>query len=463
MLPTDAAFLPISRLSPMLDAGEFAATDLVRLALQRAEGPARDLNCFIALLADDALAAAAESDRRALSGKRLGPLDGIPVALKDNIDVAGVPTTAGLAAPGPVAAEDAEVVRRLRAAGAVIIGKLNMEEAALGATNDNPHHGRCINPHRPGNSPGGSSGGSGAAVAAGLCAAALGTDTGGSIRIPAAYCGVVGLKASYGLVSTRGVVPLSYRFDHIGPLTRTVGDAAILLRALQGFDPRCTESRRRPGLTTDLPASGRLDGLRLGVPRTFEQEPPEPAIADAFRAALERLEGLGATLRPVEVEGYDMIAGRRAGFLRVEVEAAHVYAATMRDAPERISETLRLYLDFGARATAQQLMRADRRTEAAAFAFTGCFDDVDLLVSPTTPQSGFAFGATPPESAGTYNILANFAGTPALSVPMGFDGDGLPIGLQVMGPPDGEAAVLRAAAAFEAAAGLDMIPPAFRP
>lgn len=461
MLPPDTAFLPIARLSPLLDAGTLTATALTRLALERAEGPGRALNCFIRLLPDDALAAAAAADRRAAEGRRLGPLDGVPVALKDNIDVAGVPTTAGLAHPGPVAAGDAEVVRRLRAAGAVILGKLNMEEAALGATNDNPHHGRCINPHRPGCSPGGSSGASGAVVAAGICAAALGTDTGGSVRIPAAYCGVVGLKPSYGLVSTRGVVPLSYRYDHVGPLTRSVADAAILLRALQGFDPACTESRRRPGLQGELPV-GRLDGLRIGVARSFEQEPADPEVAAAFAAAVDRLASLGAQVEPVDLAGYDMVAGRRSGFLRVEVEAAHVHAGVMRDAPGRISPLLARYLDFGTRASAQQLLRADRRAEQGAFALERCFDAVDLLVSPTTPQAGFAFGDAPPENAGSYCIPANFAGTPAVSVPMGFDRRGLPLGLQVMGPADGEAAVLRAAAAFEADAALDMTPPAFR-
>lgn len=462
MLPPEAAFLPISRLSPMLDTGEITATALARLALERAEGPGRVLNCFIQLLADRAMAEAASADRRASNGGRRGPLDGIPVALKDNIDVDGVPTTTGLGGNAPIAAEDAEVVRRLRAAGAVILGKLNMEEAALGATNDNPHHGCCVNPHRPGFSPGGSSGASGAAVSAGLCAAALGTDTGGSIRIPAAYCGVVGLKASFGLVSTRGVTPLSYKFDHIGPLTRTVADAAILLTALQGFDARCTESRRRSGLLTGLPVAGRLDGVRLGVIDCFNQEPADPEVAEAFEAALHRLRGLGAAIVSVDLPGYDLVSGRRSGFLRVEVEAAHVFAAVMRDAPERISPALKGFLDFGARASAQQLMRADRRIAEAAFAFERCFEVVDLLVSPTTPQAGFAFGGTPPENAGTYTILANVAGTPAISVPMGFDPLGLPIGLQIMGPADGESAVLGAAAAFEADAALDMVPPALR-
>jgi len=463
MSPSHLAFLPITRLSGMLDARSVTATELTRLAIARAEGPGKALNCCLAVLSASALAEAEAADRRAGAGRRLGPLDGIPVALKDNIDVAGAPTTAGLGGSGHrVPDEDAEVVRRLRAAGAVILAKLNMQEAALGATNDNPHHGQAINPHRAGCSPGGSSGGSAAAVAAGICAAALGTDTGGSVRIPASYCGVVGLKASFGLISTRGVVPLSYQFDHVGPLTRTVGDAALLLSVLQGFDPRCTESRRRSGWSGDLVPGGRLDGVRVGVIRTFDQEPPEPAVAEAFRAALARLEGLGAVLHPVDMPDYDMVAGRRAGFLRVEVEAAHIFAAVLRDAPERLSPELRGYLEFGTRATAQQLMRADRRIAEAAFAFERCFDEVDLLVSPTVPQAGLVFGNTPPENAGTYTIPANFAGTPAISVPMGRDPDGLPLGLQIMAAADREGPMLMAAAAFEASAGLDMTPPEAR-
>ena len=218
----EVAFLPISELSRRIAAKELDPVDLAKVYLERAAGIGRSLNCYVALAQASAAQAAEEAAQRARRNARLGPLDGIPIGIKDNIDVAGVPTSNGFGGSHAAASRDAEVVRRLRAQGAVILGKLNLQEGALGVVNDNPHHGRTHNPFREGYTPGGSSGGSAAAVAAGLCAAALGTDTGGSVRIPAAYCGQVGLKPSYGRVSTRGVVPLSLRLDHVGPLARTV-------------------------------------------------------------------------------------------------------------------------------------------------------------------------------------------------------------------------------------------------
>jgi len=456
----DLAFLPIGELSPLLESGEVGAVALTELFIERAKGVGRGLNCFIALLEKSALEEARQAEARAKAGRRLGPLDGVPVALKDNIDVAGVPTSNGFGgSPWRVPKEDSEVVRRLRAAGAVILGKLNMQEGALGAASDNAHFGFVGNPYKPGHTPGGSSGGSGSALAAGLCAAALGSDTGGSIRIPAAYCGVVGLKASYGLISTRGVAPLVYGLDHVGPLARTVADAALLTAALQGFDPACTESRRRPGVGA-TPAAGRLDGLKLGVVRNFEQEPAQPAVAEAFRRALDRFRALGAEIRDVELPTYRLLAGRRAGFVRVEVEAALIYGEMYRAEPHRFSPTMRSYLDFGLKASAQQLAKADRVMAQAAFEYEGCFDSVDLLVSPAAPQTAFAFDRKFPDDAGTYAIVVNFAGAPALSLPMGVDAQGLPIGLQVAGPADGEDMVLRAAAAYEAAADWRLTPPA---
>lgn len=460
MSSQDVAFLPIAQLAPLLESGAVGATALTSLFIERAKGVGRDLNCYIALFEDSALEEAGRAEARAAAKRRRGPLDGVPIALKDNIDVAGAPTSNGFGGtPWRLPAEDSEVVRRLRAAGAVILGKLNMQEGALGAASDNAHFGFVINPYRPGHTPGGSSGGSGAALAAGLCAAALGSDTGGSIRIPAAYCGVVGLKASYGLVSTRGVAPLVHGLDHVGPLTRTVADAALMLKALQGFDPACPESRRRPG-AGPAPEAGRLDGLRLGVVRNFEQEPAQPAVAEAFRKALGQLKALGAEILDVELPTYRMLAGRRAGFVRVEVEAALIYGELYRTEPHRFSSAMRGFLDFGLKATAQQLAKADRIMAQAAFEYERCFDLVDLLVSPTTPQTAFAFDGKFPDDAGTYAIVANFAGAPALSLPMGADSQGLPMGLQVMGPPDGEDLVLRAAAAYEAAAGWRLAPPA---
>src|SRR4051794_6197510 len=230
----DLAFRSIAELSAALTARELDATALVRHVLDRIDGAGSALNAFVTVLRDPALREAEAAATRAAAGRRRSALDGIPIAIKDNIDLAGVPTGNGFggAQPWRVPEADAEVVRRLREAGAIVVGKLGMHEGALGATNDNPHTGRVFNPHHVGFTPGGSSGGSGAAVGAGLCCAALGTDTGGSVRIPAAYCGVVGFKGSFGLASTRGVVPLSYRLDHIGPLTRTVGDAALMIRAM---------------------------------------------------------------------------------------------------------------------------------------------------------------------------------------------------------------------------------------
>src|SRR4051794_16164082 len=321
LLMSEFVFMSAAELSRRIGAGSLDPLDLTRAFLDRATGIGRPLNAFAKLCADSAFADAARAADRAKSKKRLGPLDGVPVAVKDNMDVAGVPTSNGFGGDGPwrVPQEDSELVRRLRAAGAVILGKLNMEEGALGPTSNNPHFGRVENPYHLGHTPGGSSGGSGAAVAAGLCCAAMGSDTGGSVRIPAAYCGVVGLKPSYGLISTRGVVPLSYRLDHVGPLTRTVSDAALMLSALAGFDPECPDSRRGPSIDGLLPDAGRLDGLKIGVLANFEDETQEPGVAAAFREAQAIFRRLGADVRQVRLPNYDVIKGRRAGFVRVEV------------------------------------------------------------------------------------------------------------------------------------------------
>jgi Asp-tRNA(Asn)/Glu-tRNA(Gln) amidotransferase A subunit family amidase len=456
----DLALLSINRLSGMLDTAEISAESLTRLFLDRAEGVGRRLNCYITLCKETALQEARTATARAAAKRRRSALDGIPIALKDNIDVAGVPTSNGFGgAPWRIPTEDAEIVRRLREAGAVILGKLNMHEGALGATNDNPHHGRAFNPHRAGHSPGGSSGGSGAAVAAGLCCAALGTDTGGSVRIPASWCGVIGLKPSYGLISTRGVVPLSYRLDHAGPLTRTVADAAIMLGVLGGFDPGCPESRRGPNVSYHTLKPGRLDNVRLGVIDNFAAEPTEPAINAAFNVALEQLADLGAEIRTVNLPSYDMVQGRRAGFLRVEAEAAFVHGPLYGKEPDRFSLEMHRYLSYGARMPATQLLAADRRIDIAAFELAHCFEEVDAIVSPTTPQAALLFGGSEPDSAGAFSILANFAGYPAISAPMGRNEMGLPLGLQIIGAHHGDVRMLEIAACYEAAAGLDIRPP----
>ncbi|MGE0311840.1 MAG: amidase [Lautropia sp.] len=455
----DLCFQPITRLSDAIDRGEVDVQALTHLFLDRVKARDASINSYVLLLPDAARAEARAAAARAARKQRLSAIDGIPIALKDNIDVAGVHTSNGFGGqPCSVATEDAEVVRRLRAAGAVILGKLNMHEGALGALTDNPHFGRTNNPHRDGHSPGGSSGGSGAAVAAGLCCAAIGTDTGGSVRIPASYCGVVGLKPSYGLVSTRGVVPLSRALDHVGPLTRTVADAALLLDALAGFDARCTESRRGPS-GFGIPSARRLDGLRVGIIDEFAAEPTEPAIGAAFEAAVEHFARLGSEIHQLRMPTYDMRAGRRACFVRVEVEAAVEHGALYHREPQRFSTPMRSYLDYGAKVSATRLVEVDHIMQTAAFELARCLEQVDVVISPTTPQAAPRFDGLAPDSAGTFCGPANFSGFPAISVPMGRDPLGLPLGLQMMCALHQDARLLQIAAAFEAALGLRLTPP----
>jgi Asp-tRNA(Asn)/Glu-tRNA(Gln) amidotransferase A subunit family amidase len=455
---SDPAFLSIAELSAAFDARRLDPAAVTGLMLARIEAHNPALNAYIRVCAETALATAGEASARAAAGRRRGTLDGIPVALKDNIDLLGVPTSNGFAQsenlrPWRLPRDDAEVVRRLRAAGAVILGKLNMHEGALGATSDNPHFGTVINPHRAGFTPGGSSGGSGAAVAAGLCAAALGSDTGGSVRIPASYCGVVGFKPSFGLVSTRGVVPLSWHLDHVGPLTRRVEDARILFEALRGFDPACPDSRRsRAG----DPVAAPMDGLRLGVLRNFKVE---PAVAAAFAKALRVFERLGGKIREIALSSYDSVRARRAALLRIEADAALIHADLYEQEPERFSPAIRRYLDYGARASATQLAGAERLIDVAAAELERAFDELDAIVSPATPQPAFAFGADPPDNQNAFCILANFAGAPAISVPMGRTEDGLPLGLQIMTARDRDTLALQLAEAYEKATGWRLDPP----
>jgi aspartyl-tRNA(Asn)/glutamyl-tRNA(Gln) amidotransferase subunit A len=266
------------------------------------------------------------------------------------------------------------------------------------------------------------------------------------------------MKPSYGLVSTRGVVPLSHGLDHAGPLARSVADAAIMLEILGGFDPACPQSRRGPAIRQDAIRPTRLDGVRIGVVSNFAAERTEPVVVDAFNAALDKLSGLGATIRSVELPTYDVVRGRRAGFARVEAEVAFVHGPLHEKEPWRFSPEIRTCLDYGARMPATRLLEVNRRIEVAAFELCRCLEQVDAIVSPTTPQAAPAFGGPPNDNAGAFCILANFAGTPAISVPMGFDEAGLPLGLQIIGALHHDAQVLQIAASYEAAAGLAMEP-----
>lgn len=374
------------------------------------------------------------------------------MALKDNIDVAGVPTTNGLGPrPGAVPDRDAEVVRRLRRAGAVILGKLNMHEAAFGATTDNPHHGRTHNPWRVGYTPGGSSGGTGAAVAARLCAAGLGTDTMGSIRLPAAFCGVAGLKATYGLVSMRGVAPLSWRLDHVGPLCRSVADVDLVLVAIAGFDPEDMGSippAAQRAAAAPEPASG---PLRVGLIENFDAIAARADVRRAVRNAVEILRAHGASVHDVRLPDYDPSRARRAGLLVIEAEAWVIHEAALAEAPGAFTPELRRMLEYGRDASAGRLARAERLIQTAGFALRRALRDLDVVVAFTAPRPAFPFGEQAPDHLADATALANFAGCPAISVPGGLSDEGLPIGLQLMAAPLRERRLLDVARVLEAA------------
>ena len=389
------------------------------------------LNAYTHVDAEGALAAAAASAARYEAGTAR-PLEGLPVAVKANIAVRGMPAHAGVAAlSANIATEDAEVVAALRASGAVILGLLNMHEAALGATTDNPHFGRTANPHREGHTPGGSSGGSGAAVAAGLAAAALGTDTLGSIRIPAAWCGVVGLKPTNGLVPAGGLVPLAPKLDCIGPLARSAGDCALLLEAIAAPKPS------RPLV--------RVANLAFtGGPEL------DHAVAAAVRLSASLLAGMGLDLRERQVR-IDHATVRLASFLSAARAAGEQLAAPLAESPGGFSpafhNALRFARDFDSAATDA----GERAMEAAANELHAVLGLADVLLLPTTPQAAFPFDSEPPQSLADFTAPANLAGLPALSLPAGWTAEGLPVAVQLIGRPGEDLSLLALGARLETA------------
>jgi aspartyl-tRNA(Asn)/glutamyl-tRNA(Gln) amidotransferase subunit A len=441
----------LAALAGALERGEISAEDATRASLARIEARDGALRAFIRVMRDEALAAARASDKRRRAGAAKGPLDGVPIAIKDNVDVAGVPTSGGIRYyRDSIAREDAFVIRRLRDAGAVILGKLNMHEAALGATGDNPWFGRCENPHRPGYTPGGSSSGSGAAVAAGLAAAALGTDTLGSVRVPASYCGTAGFKPTYGLVSTRGVMPLSWTLDHVGFLAPRVADLELFFDACAGFDREWAYARRGPKFLSPKRADpGDLHGLRVGKPALSTAL--EPDVASAWKGAIDALAALGATIVDVELAGYDFTRMRREGLLVSEVEGATFHQEPLERDPEGFSAGLRGMLAFGAKQTAVRAAQAYRRLADVRVIARRAFAGIDAMVLPTTPQTAFPFSQAVPVDQADLTGFANIVGIPAGCVPFGKSGDGLPLSVQLMAPAFEDRLVLDVLRALEGA------------
>lgn len=428
-----------------MDAGGLSAEELAMRTLSRIAETNEDWRIFTETRNAEVVAREARlSDERRRSGRSLGRLDGIPVAVKDNIDVAGMVSFAGTRYDfGGPAPRDAVAVARLRAAGAIVVGKLNMHEGALGATSDNPFWGRCENPAVPGHTPGGSSGGSGAAVAGGLVPIALGTDTMGSVRIPAAYCGVWGLKPTRGLVGNSGLHYLAWDLDSIGPIASCADDLAAAIEVIAGFDPDDPDSVAGPTNWNASPdASATLQGMTLGHVDAAALSDCEDAVLVAYEDTLRRAERAGARLRAVAIDGWEPGRARRHGLLISEAQCGSLLHDATASNPEGFSEGFRRLLDYGRNAPSGRLAQADWALRQIRLAFFRAMAGIDALLMPTAPQRAFPHGSAVPANQADFTALANFAGAPALAFPVAAADGAAPASVQCVGRPFDEGMLL---------------------
>jgi aspartyl-tRNA(Asn)/glutamyl-tRNA(Gln) amidotransferase subunit A len=458
----DLATLTVKEASNLIRRRQISPVDLVEACLTRIDTYNPALNAFVTIERDRALDAARQLASEQRRGAWRGPLHGIPVAFKDNIDTSGIRTTGASALfKDRIPAEDAFVVARLKAAGAIVLGKLNMHEFALGGTNAVTHFGPVRNPWAMDHHPGGSSGGNAAAVAADLCLATLGTDTGGSIRIPSSYCSVVGLKPTAGRVSNHGVIPNSWTFDTVGPMCKTVEDAAMMLGAIAGYDPLDPTSVNLPVPDFTSALRARRLKLRVGVPRAPFYDGLQPEVASAIEVALVVIRSIASEMREVQVPASPGLGS----VSNAEIYAYH--APWITKTPELYQEPTRRIVMGGANTRSESYVQGLRQVELARREIAKVFTSIDVLVMPTTTgvtalipgQAAAPSAGTPPAGgapaagpAGFRNTsYFSYYGLPAISVPCGFTASGLPIGLQIGGAPFAESTVLALAHAYEQA------------
>jgi aspartyl-tRNA(Asn)/glutamyl-tRNA(Gln) amidotransferase subunit A len=454
----ELVFLSMADAAKLLRAKQLSPVELVDAALDRIARLNPALNAFITVNADHARHEARAAEREITRGRWKGPLDGIPVSLKDNIWTRGVRTTAGSKILADfVPKTDAEVAARLARAGALLLGKTNLHEFAYGITSNNPHFGPVHNPWNAERIPGGSSGGSAAAVATGMCFGSIGTDTGGSIRIPSALCGTVGLKPTFGLVSVHRIVPLCLSLDHAGPIARTVADVCLLLEAIAGEYPQGVPRPDWRKLDRALPKK-----LRIGWPEHYFLERVDPEVLTLIEDAVRVFRALGARIVGVPLPRLARILLPATNDVAL-AEATH-YHESQGYFPARASdygEDVRKRLEAGTRVAAVDYLRGCAKKPEAVAEFDAAFERVDAILAPAAPIPAPPVGHEEVEIAGAketvrsalvrMNRPANFTGHPAISIPCGFTRDALPIGMQLIGPRWNEARLLAIAAAYEAA------------
>jgi aspartyl-tRNA(Asn)/glutamyl-tRNA(Gln) amidotransferase subunit A len=432
--------MTLEEASAAIASGRVSSVELTRDCLDRIKRRNPELNAFITVTADAALERAEEMDREIADGGLRGPLHGIPIAHKDNISTNGVSTTCGSKIFADNVPEvDAEIVQRLEFAGAVMVGKTGLHELAYGVTCANPHYGAIRNPHDPARIPGGSSGGSAVAVADGMCFLATGTDTGGSVRIPASFCGVVGVKTTYGLVSRQGIQPLGLTLDHVGPLAHTVRDAATVLSWMTGHK---FEIEHEPSVA----------GLMIGLPENFFFDDIDPEVSHAVKHAADAFIHAGAHIEHVTVPDMELLNTVGRTILLAEASAIYEPYLGQRD---DIGEDVLALLDQGRMLPATAYVNAQRLRREMIESFAGLLRTVDLLLTPTTPMPAPRIDEAAEIRLAVTRLVrgVNVIGFPALSMPCGKTQSGLPIGLQLIAAPWRDTALLNAAAALEAELG----------
>ncbi|MCS6906662.1 MAG: amidase [Anaerolineales bacterium] len=446
--------LTLTEAKQLIQNREITPLELTQAVIERIERHDPVLNCYLSVFREEALSKAERLSKAFKHPRPLSPLYGIPIGIKDIISIRGHPLRAGSKVwEGYTPDQDARVVERVRQSGAILIGYHNMHEIALGVTNLNPHFGAVRNPWRTDRISGGSSGGSAAAVVAGLCLGAIGTDTGGSIRIPASLCGAVGLKPTFGRVSLRGVLPLSWNLDHVGPLGRCVEDVALLYRLIAGNDPQDATNAQKP-LRNPLPhLKEGVKGLRIALAEDEFFTQAEEEVLRAVRLAADVLRELGAVVEPICVPEGALAAQTNA--LMVISDAAAIYEKQLSERPQQFGEDVLQRLRNGAAVAVTQYVQARRTQAILQKRYRELFKRYNLLLTPTTPIAAPAIvGQDSLEAAKVLTRFTspfNLTGLPALSLPCGFNAEGLPIGLQIVADHWQEELLLRAGYAYEQA------------
>lgn len=453
--------MTLAEAARLVRARKVSPVELVQASLARIAAHDGVLKSFITVFEEQAMQVAKAAELLSGAGHELGPLQGIPVALKDNVAVRGTRTTAGSKVLADwLPEDDATVATKLRQSGAIFIGKTNMHEFAWGGTSANPHYGSVRNPWDTSRFPAGSSGGSAVAVASRFCFGAVGTDTGGSIRLPAAVNGIVGLRPSYGRVSNHGVIPLAWSMDTVGPMARTVEDCALMFGTMAGFDVRDAGSARRACDDYMCALAGGCKGLRIGIVPGYFFEHLQAPVREGVKAALATFVDMGAQLVDVDILN---IHGNISAQLTIEsAEPSTYHQRNLRERPEDYGDDVRTLLEVGEMLLATHYLQAQRYRSLLRSEFIEAFRSVDVFICPTLPFTATRMGETTVEiEAGQpedmlsaimqFTGIASLTGLPALNVPCGFDPDGMPMGMQIIGRPFDEATLLRAGHAFQRA------------